>query len=80
MNAPAPPAEAGTAAVVSPAVPPPEAFADPAAAVARLEELYTLACSFLVGRFRAALTEGRPPCRLRAFYPEIRFTVTSFAK
>ncbi|MCC6304528.1 MAG: AMP nucleosidase [Rhodobacteraceae bacterium] len=68
------------AAIVSPAVPPPEAFADPAAAVARLEELYAIACSFLVGRFRAALTEGRPPCRLRAFYPEIRFTVTSFAK
>jgi AMP nucleosidase len=61
-------------------VPPPESFSDPAAAVARLEDLYGTACGFLVERFREALSGGRPAARFRAFYPEIRVTVTSFAK
>ncbi|MCL4188382.1 MAG: AMP nucleosidase [Rhodobacteraceae bacterium] len=65
---------------LSPAVPPPESFSDPAAAVARLEDLYGTACGFLVERFREALSGGRPAARFRAFYPEIRVTVTSFAK
>ncbi len=55
-------------------------FDDPAAAVARLEELYAEATAFLTERFREALSGGRPPARFRAFYPEIRVRVTSFAK
>lgn len=67
-------------AVRTPPVPGAEAFADPAAAVARLEELYRIACDFLVDRFREVLAGGLPRARFRAFYPEIRVTVTSFAK
>jgi AMP nucleosidase len=52
-------------------------FTDAAAAVARLEELYNEATQFLVDGFRRAMTEGRPGLRVRAFYPEIRLTVTS---
>ena len=80
MNAPAPLPGAAALPLLSPAVPPPESFTDPAAAVARLEELYASACGFLVARFREALSGGRPAARFRAFYPEIRVTVTSFAK
>ncbi len=57
-----------------------EAFTDAAAAVARLEELYAAATGFLTEGFNRALREGRPAARIRAFYPEIRLTVTSFDK
>ena len=57
-----------------------EAFDDPAAAVARLEQLYDGATRFLADHFSAAVNRGRPMARVRAFYPEIRLTVTSFAK
>ena len=56
------------------------AFTDPAAAVARLEEIYAAATGYLAARFSQAVTGGRPPARYRAFYPEIRITTTSFAK
>ena len=55
-------------------------FTDAASAVARLEELYTEATQFLVDGFRRAVTEGRPDLRVRAFYPEIRLTVTSHTR
>ncbi|WP_373355301.1 AMP nucleosidase [Pseudoroseicyclus sp. CXY001] len=61
--------------------PPPsghELFTDAEAAVERLIALYAEATEFLQGRFRAALTSGRPEARARAFYPEIRFTCASF--
>ncbi|MDZ4094984.1 MAG: AMP nucleosidase, partial [Paracoccaceae bacterium] len=57
-----------------------EAFTDPAAAVARLEQLYRQATEFLSRHFSAAVTGARPATRIRAFYPEIRLTTTSHAK
>ncbi len=65
--------------VISPTVPAAEAFDDPKAAVARLRELYDGAVRFLCQSFLAAISEGRPEARRRAFYPEIRLTTTSYA-
>jgi AMP nucleosidase len=57
-----------------------ESFTDPAAAVARLEQLYAEATAFLLGGFDRAISEGRPAERYRAFYPEIRLQVTSHSR
>ncbi len=57
----------------------PEAFTDAASAIARLTELYDEAVGFLTARFAAALDGTAPEARYRAFYPEIRITVTSYA-
>ncbi|WP_151718176.1 AMP nucleosidase [Gemmobacter serpentinus] len=57
-----------------------ESFEDPAKAVARLEELYIQAVDFLTAQFNAVIAGERPAARVRAWYPEIRFTTTSFAK
>jgi len=64
--------------VVFPEAPAPEAFTDPQKAVARLQELYRIATRFLCDRFQETLTSGKPDSRVRAFYPEIRLTTTSF--
>lgn len=66
--------------VLTPETPEPEYFTDAAAAVARLEELYTTGTTFLCDRFSAALQSGHPGVRYRAFYPEIRLNTASFAK
>lgn len=58
----------------------PEFFTDAATAVARLEQLYDEATSFLLRHFSAAVTGAKPTARVRAFYPEIRLSVASFAK
>ena len=55
-------------------------FTDAALAVARLWELYSTATEFLIGHFSRTVTEGKPLTRIRAFYPEIRLTVTSHDK
>jgi AMP nucleosidase len=73
MNRPETPIE-------TPDLPGPELFTDPTAAVARLEALYARATGFLVSAFTRAVTTGRPPGRVRAFYPEIRLTVTEFGR
>jgi AMP nucleosidase len=65
--------------ILSPDSPPPERFMDAKQAVARLRELYTAAVTFLNGHFSEVLREGNPTARYRAFYPEVRFTTTSFA-
>ena len=57
-----------------------EMFTDPKAAVARLQELYAVASKFLCDGFNAAITQGQPANRMRAYYPEIRLTTTSYAK
>lgn len=57
-----------------------ESFTDPAAAVARLEALYAEATAFLSAQFSTVVMGQRPTARLRAYYPEIRFTTTSFTK
>ncbi len=59
---------------------PAESFTNAEAAVARLEELYAEATAFLAQHFSETVTRGRPQTRIRAFYPEIRLTVTSFDK
>ena len=64
----------------TPDLPAAQDFTDPAAAVDRLEELYTLATAYLADHFSATVTKGKPQNRIRAFYPEIRLTVTSHTK
>ncbi len=66
--------------ILTPDHPAAEAFTDPAAAVARLEELFSTATDFLSQHFSATVTGGKPATRVRAFYPEIRLTTTSFVK
>jgi len=63
-------------------LPPPrphESFTDARAAVLRLIELHDEAVEFLVRRFAETLREGRPERRVRACYPEIRLSVTTWA-
>ncbi|MBM1221809.1 AMP nucleosidase [Ponticoccus sp. SC2-23] len=64
--------------ILSPAAPPPEAFTDPDAAIVRLQELYRLSTQFLSEHFSDAMENGRPASRIRAFYPEIRLTISTF--
>ncbi len=66
--------------VLMPDHPAPQAFSDPAAAVDRLEEIYRSATDFLSLHFAASVTGHKPAARVRAFYPEIRFTSTSHVK
>src|SRR3546814_21067906 len=57
----------------------PEPFTDPRAAVDRLEALYRQATTFLCDGFDALLAGRTQPRRLRAFYPQVAITTTSFA-
>lgn len=63
--------------LLTPPAHPAENFTDARAAVARLRALYSEATDFLLDQFAACQT-ARPAARVRAYYPEIRFTVTSF--
>ena len=65
---------------LSPPVAAAVSFTDPVAAVAHLEKLYAQATQFLGKAFAAAVTQGKPTARLRAYYPEIRLTVVSHDK
>ncbi|MEZ5868929.1 AMP nucleosidase [Defluviimonas denitrificans] len=65
--------------VETPETPPVEGFLDAKAAVQRLEELYTLATEYLVENFARTIGGERPATRYRAFYPEVRLTMTSHA-
>ena len=65
------------------ATPPPEperAFTSGAEAVAELARRYEGATGFLRAAFARALAEGRPPGRVRAFYPEIATQIARFVK
>ncbi|SLN56612.1 AMP nucleosidase [Roseovarius albus] len=64
----------------SPANPAPKEFTDPKAAVDHLIALYATASECLCSAFSKALSEGAPAQRIRAFYPEIRITTTSYAQ
>ena len=66
--------------IETPDIPGPEDFDSAEAAVSRLEELYHIATDFLCTRFAQVLKDGAPPHRIRAYYPEIRLTTTSFAQ
>ncbi|WP_138468521.1 AMP nucleosidase [Poseidonocella sp. HB161398] len=54
-------------------------FSDAAEAVAFLRELYDEARTFLSERFAATLTGGQARARFRAYYPEVRAVMTSYA-
>ena len=55
-------------------------FHDAKAAVAQLCDLYNDAIRFLSGQFQHAMEHGAPEGRIRAYYPEIRFTTSSYAR
>ena len=59
---------------------PPQMFTDAAVAVTALETLYAQATDFLIEEFSKVVTKGKPATRIRAFYPEIRLSVTSHVK
>ena len=63
--------------VDTPAAPGRQQFTDAGAAVAHLKALYTQSTGFLLDRFTRALEGEKPTARYRAFYPELRLTVTS---
>jgi AMP nucleosidase len=58
----------------------PRAFSDAAAAVDALCDLYAQGTGYLARAFADAVEHGRPDCRHRAFYPELRIVTTSFAR
>jgi AMP nucleosidase len=66
--------------ILTPDAPAAETYHDAAEAVARLEELYTQATAFLCQHFLKAMAEGAPTGRVRAFYPEILFRTSSYAR
>ncbi len=66
--------------ILTPAHPVSGSFTSAEAAVDRLQSLYHEATEFLAHHFSAAVQGGRPAARVRAFYPEIRLTTTSFTK
>ena len=66
--------------ILSPDAPAHESFTDAALAVDRLQALYDQATGFLAEHFLATIRKGNPGRRIRAFYPEIRITVSSFDK
>ncbi|WP_171206530.1 AMP nucleosidase [Ruegeria sp. HKCCA0235A] len=66
--------------LLTPQAPAPEQFTDPAAAVARLEELYVQATDFLCDSFADAMENGAPAARFRAYYPEIRIKTSTYAQ
>jgi AMP nucleosidase len=58
----------------------PSAFSSGAEAVAELSRLYGEATGYLRAAFSEAIAEGRPDCRHRAYYPEIRIVTTTFGR
>lgn len=58
----------------------PQYFTDAKEAVAQLQALYRQATEFLTQQFRDAMQNGAPGHRIRAFYPEVRITTSSYAK
>ncbi len=66
--------------IQTPKVAEPENFFDGAQAVERLIEIYRVSTDFLCDRFSDTVGGTKPPSRIRAFYPELRITTTSFAK
>ena len=66
--------------ILTPPTHAPETFVSAQAAVERLEALYAEATAFLTDAFSTAVRDGRPAARFRAFYPEIRLTVSTFVQ
>ncbi len=66
--------------ILTPQHPVSDSFTSAEKAVDRLQALYAEATEFLARHFSAAVTQGKPATRVRAYYPEIRLTTTSFSK
>lgn len=69
-----------TLELLTPDMPDAELFTDPEKAVSRLCEMYEDAIVFLKDQFMSAMTNGHPGKRIRAYYPEIRISVATYAK
>jgi len=67
-------------AIQTPEMPKPERFRDATAAVDRLQEIYAAGTEFLCDRFRATIGAEKPHASFRAYYPQIRVVVTSYAQ
>ena len=67
-------------AIITPPYPAPEQIPDPADAVVLLRKLYEQSVNYLCTHFMDSLTGTPPAHRIRAFYPEIRITTTSYAQ
>ncbi len=57
-----------------------ELFHDATKAVDRLTELYMQATAFLRDHFAKAMEETPDRVRIRAYYPEIRFRTSTYAR
>lgn len=68
-----------TLPLLTPPTQPARQFTDAAEAVAYLHTLYETAQQFLSEGFTKSIQSGRPEGRYRAFYPEIRMSMSSFA-
>ena len=68
-----------TQPLLTPPAEPARSFTDLDAAVAYLRTLYDTARDFLSDAFHEALRRGAPAGRVRAYYPEVRLTITSHA-
>ncbi|OOY08288.1 MULTISPECIES: AMP nucleosidase [unclassified Thioclava] len=66
--------------LITPDAAPAESFTDAAEAVARLEALYDEATAFLLEKFNETLESKTARNRFRAFYPEVRISVSSHIK
>lgn len=69
-----------TMPILTPGHPAPQLYTNASLAVSQLEKLYAEAVEFLARHFSAVVLGGKPANRFRAFYPEIRLTVTSHSK
>ncbi|MCQ0091443.1 AMP nucleosidase [Roseovarius sp. M141] len=65
---------------LTPEIPRTREFTDAAAAVDHLCTLYDMSVDFLRQKFAAAIAGPVPTQRIRAFYPEIRLTTSSFVQ
>ncbi len=63
----------------TPDTPKAEAFTDATAAVDRLTALYDQATAFLCDSFETVTQVAEDGTRIRAYYPEVRFTTSSYA-
>jgi len=66
--------------ILTPDAPKAESFTDATEAVDRLTALYAQSVDFLRVHFAATMADGPPESRIRAFYPEVRFTTSSYAQ
>ena len=66
--------------ILTPDTPHPQGFTDATEAVDFLTKLYVQATTFLRDQFAAVLETPVKDTRVRAFYPEVRFTTSSYAQ